>query len=142
MHCRVVARHNSATQYVTLLCRASTQNSTLENLRQFSKNPTICKFIFDPGPGSRPELRPESEIEPPTSFQILYGRHFRKIEKKKCSGYAKSPFSGPGKVLEYLGRYTHRVAISNYRIKAFYDRKVTFTWKDRFPVFWFSLTTI
>ena len=38
------------------------------------------------------------------------------------TGYAKSPFSGHQKVLEYLGRYTHRVAISNFRIKAFENR--------------------
>nr|WP_232364302.1 transposase [Desulforapulum autotrophicum] len=53
------------------------------------------------------------------------------IRKKKWSGYAKSPCSGPGKVLEYLGRYTHRVAISNHRIKSFENDKVVFTWKDR-----------
>lgn len=60
-----------------------------------------------------------------------FRRLIKNIEKKKWSGYAKSPFSGPEKVLEYLGRYTHRVAISNYRIKSLEDRKVTFTWKDR-----------
>jgi hypothetical protein len=60
-----------------------------------------------------------------------FTRLIRTIEKKKWSGFAKSPFSGPEKVLEYLGRYTHRVAISNYRIKTFENRKVTFTWKDR-----------
>ena len=53
------------------------------------------------------------------------------IRKKKWSGYAKSPCSDPEKVLEYLGRYTHRVAISNYRIKSFENDKVVFTWKDR-----------
>lgn len=35
------------------------------------------------------------------------------------------------KFLEYLGRYTHRVAISNYRIKSFENGKVVFTWRDR-----------
>jgi len=53
------------------------------------------------------------------------------IKKKKWSGWAKSPCSGPEKVLEYLGRYTHKVAISNYRIKSFQNGKVIFTWKDR-----------
>ena len=46
-------------------------------------------------------------------------------------GLRKSPCSGPEKVFEYLGRYTHRVAISNYRIKSFKDSRVIFTWKDR-----------
>ena len=44
--------------------------------------------------------------------------------------YAKRPFGGPAQVLAYLGRYTHRVAISNSRIKAFDDEAVAFTWKD------------
>lgn len=53
------------------------------------------------------------------------------IRKKKWSGYAKAPCSGPENVLEYLGRYTHRVAISNHRIVSFKNGKVVFTWKDR-----------
>jgi hypothetical protein len=44
--------------------------------------------------------------------------------------YAKRPFAGPQQVLEYLSRYTHRVAISNHRLLAFDDRGVTFRWKD------------
>ena len=45
--------------------------------------------------------------------------------------YAKRPFAGPQQVLEYLGRYTHRVAISNNRIVSIKNDKVTFTYKDR-----------
>ena len=44
--------------------------------------------------------------------------------------YAKPPFGGPRQVLEYLGRYTHRVAISNNRLIGFADNKVSFSWKD------------
>jgi hypothetical protein len=44
--------------------------------------------------------------------------------------YAKKPFGGPAQVLAYLGRYTHRVAIANSRIKALDDDCVAFTWKD------------
>jgi hypothetical protein len=44
--------------------------------------------------------------------------------------YAKPPFGGPEHVFRYLGRYTHRVAISNHRIVAFADGKVTFLFKD------------
>ncbi len=44
--------------------------------------------------------------------------------------YAKPPFGGPQHVLEYLARYTHRVAISNSRLIAMHDGKVTFRWKD------------
>ena len=40
------------------------------------------------------------------------------------------PFGGPQFVLQYLGRYTHRVAISNHRLVSFADGKVTFRWRD------------
>ena len=44
--------------------------------------------------------------------------------------YSKNVFSGPGQVLHYLGKYTHRVAISNARIISHNQGKVTFRWKD------------
>lgn len=44
--------------------------------------------------------------------------------------YAKRPFAGPEQVLEYLGRYTHRVAISNHRLVNVTDQEVSFRWKD------------
>jgi hypothetical protein len=44
--------------------------------------------------------------------------------------YAKRPFAGPEQVLEYLGRYTHRVALSNDRILSLDDGRVRFRWKD------------
>ena len=44
--------------------------------------------------------------------------------------YCKLPFTGPETVIEYLGRYTHRVAISNRRIIGMEDGKVSFFWKD------------
>jgi len=44
--------------------------------------------------------------------------------------YAKRPFAGPKAVLRYLSRYTHRVAISNRRLVACDDQRVTFKWKD------------
>ncbi len=44
--------------------------------------------------------------------------------------YAKRPFAGPEAVLAYLSRYTHRVAISNSRLIALDDKRVTFKWKD------------
>jgi hypothetical protein len=45
--------------------------------------------------------------------------------------YSKPPFAGPEQVLDYLGRYTHRVAISNHRIVAVENGKVTFHYRDR-----------
>src|SRR5437867_9551625 len=44
--------------------------------------------------------------------------------------YAKRPFGGPAQVIEYLGRYTHRVAISNHRLLKIEDGRVSFSWKD------------
>lgn len=45
--------------------------------------------------------------------------------------YAKRPFAGPAQVLRYLGRYTHRVAISNSRIKSLHNDQVVFAYRDR-----------
>lgn len=44
--------------------------------------------------------------------------------------YAKPPFGGPAQVLNYLGRYTHRVAISNNRLLSLHGNRVAFLWKD------------
>ena len=44
--------------------------------------------------------------------------------------YAKRPFAGPEQVLDYVGRYTHRVAISNNRLLEIAEGKVTFRYKD------------
>ena len=44
--------------------------------------------------------------------------------------YAKPPWAGPEQVLEYVGRYTHRVAISNHRLLDIQDGQVRFRWKD------------
>jgi len=53
------------------------------------------------------------------------------LKAKDWIVYAKRPFGGPKQVLDYLGRYTHRVAISNHRIISVEDGKVTFSYKDR-----------
>jgi predicted Zn-ribbon and HTH transcriptional regulator len=53
------------------------------------------------------------------------------LKSKQWIVYAKRPFAGPEQVLDYLGRYTHRVAISNHRIVSMDNEQVTFTYKDR-----------
>lgn len=53
-----------------------------------------------------------------------------KLYHKKWVVYAKRPFVNPKAVIEYLGRYTHKVAISNYRIQKVNDKEVTFEWKN------------
>ena len=54
----------------------------------------------------------------------------RLLFRKDWVVYAKRPFGGPEYVLQYLGRYTHRVAISNHRLVSFTEGKVTFRWRD------------
>ncbi len=55
----------------------------------------------------------------------------RRLKKRDWVVYSKKPFAGPEKVLDYIGRYTHRVAISNHRIVDVKDGRVTFTYRDR-----------
>jgi hypothetical protein len=54
----------------------------------------------------------------------------RPLFRKDWVVYSKPPFGGPEYVLQYLGRYTHRVAISNHRLVSFAEGKVTFRWRD------------
>lgn len=55
---------------------------------------------------------------------------FKQLFSKPWVVYAKRPFLGPGQVIEYLGRYTHKIAISNHRLLAVDDRQITFSFKD------------
>jgi len=66
------------------------------------------------------------ELAHPKVFQKLLAQEYA----KSWVVYAKRPFAGPKQVLGYLGRYTHRVAISNHRICSVTDGKVSFSWKD------------
>ena len=59
-----------------------------------------------------------------------YEKIREKLWEKKWVVYAKRPFGGPKSVIEYLGRYTHKVAISNHRIKNIDDKNTTFRYKD------------
>jgi len=52
------------------------------------------------------------------------------LSKSEWVVYAKPPFAGPEKVLDYVGRYTHRVAISNNRLLDIEDGQVSFRYKD------------
>jgi hypothetical protein len=57
-------------------------------------------------------------------------RYLAPLRRAKWVVYAKPPFAGPEQVLEYVGRYTHRVALSNNRLLAIEDGAVRFRWKD------------
>ncbi len=60
----------------------------------------------------------------------IFAAWLRPLFRKDWVVYAKPPFGGPQYVLQYLGRYTHRVAISNHRLVSFADGQVTFRWRD------------
>jgi len=55
----------------------------------------------------------------------------KRLWNKQWITYSKQPFGGPQQVLEYLGRYTHRVAITNNRILSIEKGQVTFSYRDR-----------
>lgn len=55
---------------------------------------------------------------------------YKKLFSQNWVVYCKRPFIGPAQVVEYLGRYTHKIAISNHRIQNIENRQVTFSAKD------------
>jgi hypothetical protein len=67
-----------------------------------------------------------SSLSRPQAFHALLSQLYR----KDWVVYAKRPFAGPEQVLEYLARYTHRVAIANHRLLELDNGHVTFSWKD------------
>ena len=71
-------------------------------------------------PGGAAELASEG------AWQAL----LRGLYQKPWVIYAKRPFAGPQQVIRYLGRYTHRIALSNHRLRSVERGKVSFTWKD------------
>src|SRR5713101_5462622 len=60
----------------------------------------------------------------------IFAAWLRPLYRQDWVVYLKRPFGGPDYVLQYLGRYTHRVAISNHRLVSFVDGQVTFLWRD------------
>jgi len=65
-------------------------------------------------------------LREPAAFR----RHLAPVRGTEWVVYAKRPFAGPQQVLDYVGRYTHRIAISNSRLLSIDDGKVRFRWKD------------
>jgi hypothetical protein len=59
-----------------------------------------------------------------------FARHLDRAKESDWVVYAKRPFAGPQQVLDYVGRYTHRVAISNNRLLDIENNEVRFQWKD------------
>ena len=67
-----------------------------------------------------------SHLKQPGDFEIF----MRRLYHKKWVVYCKPPFDGVQGVLQYLGRYTHRIAISNNRILNTRNGEVSFLWRD------------
>ena len=65
-------------------------------------------------------------LNEPTEFNRLIGQ----LRSRNWVVYARRPFSGPEHVIQYLARYTHRVAISNGRLTSLQNGQVTFRWRD------------
>jgi Putative transposase/Transposase zinc-binding domain len=68
----------------------------------------------------------QRHLHEPAAFR----RHLAPVRKTDWVVYAKRPFAGPRQVLDYVGRYTHRVAISNSRLLSIDNSQVCFRWKD------------
>jgi hypothetical protein len=66
-------------------------------------------------------------LEAPKAFDTFV----RRLRSKKWIVYAKPPFGGPEQTLSYLGRYTHRVAISNHRLLDIQGDQIRFTFRNR-----------
>jgi hypothetical protein len=75
------------------------------------------------------ELQFFSDLEPLREAPA-FAQYLAPLRQAEWVVYAKPPFGGPPQVIEYLGRYTHRVAISNQRLVALHDGQVSFRWKD------------
>ena len=90
------------------------RNKFLDGLRQlYRKNRLDCRG-------------PAADFSDNACFEQL----MEKLGRKDWYVYAKPPFGGPQHVLGYLGRYTHRMAISNHRLTAFDGEHVSFRWRD------------
>jgi len=82
------------------------------------------------------ELLERNELElPPQLAELAEAtvrrRWLRHCRKRPWVVYSQAPFAGPRKLLDYLGRYTHRVAISNHRILACENGQVYYHYRDR-----------
>jgi hypothetical protein len=82
------------------------------------------------------ELLEADQLDAPSDWRDLNSpqhrrRWLRTLRRKAWVVYSKPPFAGPQKLLDYLGRYTHRVAISNHRLLACENGQVRFAYRDR-----------
>jgi hypothetical protein len=85
---------------------------------------TYLEEAFDAG-----KLKFFSSLEALRDLQV-FRQHLDLVRHAKWVVYAKAPFAGPQQVVDYVGRYTHRVAISNHRILEIEDGQVKFQWRE------------
>jgi Putative transposase/Transposase zinc-binding domain len=85
---------------------------------------TSLRKAFDSG-----KLRLLGRLEP-LRERRTFVRLCEELKQQEWVVYAKRPFAGPQQVLDYVGRYTHRVAISNNRLLGIENDQVSFQWKD------------
>lgn len=111
-----------------------------------SWNPTATNFLFPVKALSRvvrakyrdglKRLHTEQALRfTGATFDLEAPRAFKQFIKRVCPKkwivYAKAPFGGPEQTLSYLGRYTHRVAISNHRLLDMQGDQIRFTFRNR-----------
>ncbi|HEX2714908.1 MAG TPA: IS91 family transposase, partial [Candidatus Acidoferrales bacterium] len=87
----------------------------------------FLKYLQDAFDAGRLTLFSSLEaLQDPQAFH----QHLDRVRNLKWVVYAKPPFAGPEQVVDYIGRYTHRVAISNHRIVDIENGQVSFKWRD------------
>jgi Putative transposase/Transposase zinc-binding domain len=72
----------------------------------------------------------DNQLDLPPQLATSSAQH-QLLRRKAWVVYSKRPFAGPERLLDYLGRYTHRVAISNHRLLSLQDGQVEFAYRDR-----------
>lgn len=97
--------------------------------RQWQNNRTDGKFLF-PVKALSKVFRTKYCQKLKENEPIKYEQIRQDLWRKPWVVFAKKPFGNPKSVVEYLGRYTHKIAISNHRIKSIDNENVTFDYKD------------
>jgi hypothetical protein len=107
----------------------TTQRSYIHYVADFARFYNTSPEKLDLEAVRQGKLRFPGEIE---SLQnaLSFAERLMAEEGREWVVYAKPPFGGAQRALEYLGRYTHRVALSNERLLAVSNNEVTFQWKD------------
>jgi hypothetical protein len=95
--------------------------------RVFSRFPPFLELLEKASDDVQLQFR--SALKELQNRQVFL-RYLAQLRKSEWVVYAKAPFAGPQQVLDYVGRYTHRVAISNNRLLDIKGGEVRFRYKD------------